>query len=46
MNQEEENIEIEQKINIEENKVSKSEVKEIEPVEDASPEELNQIVKM
>ena len=44
MNQEVENIEIEQQINVVENKVSKSEVKEIEPVEDASPEELNQIV--
>ena len=43
MNQEDENIEIEHQINIEENKVSKSEVKEMEPVEDASPEELNQI---
>ena len=32
MNQEEENIEIEQKINIEENKVSKSKVKEIKHV--------------
>ena len=43
-NQEDENIEIEQQTNVEENKVSKSEVKEVEPVEDASPEELNQIV--
>ena len=43
MNLEEENIEIEQQINSEENKVSESEVKEMEPVEDASPEELNQI---
>ena len=44
LNQEDENIEIEQQINVEENKVSKSEVKEVEPVEDASPEELNQVV--
>ena len=45
MNQENENFEIEQQINIEENKVSKSEVKEMEPVEDAFPEGLNQGVK-
>ena len=45
MNQEHENIELEQQINVEENKVSKSELKEVEPIEDASPEELNQIVK-
>ena len=32
MNQEDENVEIEQQINIEENKVSKLEVKEMEPV--------------
>ena len=38
MNLEEENIEIEQQINIEENKVANSEVKETEPVEDTSPE--------
>ena len=44
MTQEHENVEVEQQINVEENKVSKSEVKEIEPVEDASPKELNQIV--
>ena len=44
LNQEDENIEIEQQINVEENKVSKSEVKEVEPIEDAYPEELNQIV--
>ena len=42
LNQEDENIEIEQQINIEENKVSKSKVKEIEPVEYALPIELNQ----
>ena len=45
MNQEDENVEIEQQINIEENKVSKSEVKEMEPVEDAFPKGLNQGVK-
>ena len=45
LKQEDENIESEQQINIEENKVSKSEVKEIEQVEDASPVELNQGVK-
>ena len=45
LNQEDENIELEQQINVEENKVSKLELKEVEPVEDASPEELNQIVK-
>ena len=45
LNQEDENIEIEQQINIEENKVSKLEVKEIEPVEDALPVELNQGLK-
>ena len=44
-NQEDENIEIEQQINVEENKVSKSEVKEIEPEEDALPVELNQGVE-
>ena len=44
-NQEDEKIEIEQQINIKENKFSKSEVKEIEPVEDALPVELNQGVK-
>ena len=45
LNQEDEFIEIEQQINVEEKKVSKSEVKEVEPIEDASPEELNQILK-
>ena len=45
MNQEDENVKIEQQINIEENKVSKSEVKEIQPVEDAFPVELNQGIK-
>ena len=45
MNQEDENIEIEQQINIEENKVSKSKVKEIEPVGDVFPIQLNQGVK-
>ena len=44
-NQEDENIELEHQINVEESKFSKSEVKEVEPIEDASPEELNQIVK-
>ena len=37
MNQEDENVEIEQQINIEENKVLNSEVKQMEPVEDAFP---------
>ena len=41
MNQEDENIEIEHQINIEENKVSKLEVKEMDPVEDDFPEGLN-----
>ena len=45
MGQEDEKIEIEQQINIEENKVSKSEVKEIEPIECNFPIELNQGVK-
>ena len=45
LNQEDENIEIEQQINIEENKFSKSEMKEIEAIEDAFPVELNQGVK-
>ena len=45
LNEEDENIEIEQQINIEENKVSKLEVKEIEPVEDALLVELNKGVK-
>ena len=44
-NQEDENIELEQQINVEENKVSKSEVKEVEPVEDVLTAELNQGVK-
>jgi len=44
LNQEDEKFEIEQQINIEENKVSKSDVKEIKPVEDAFPV-LNQGVK-
>ena len=42
MNQEDENVKIEQQINIEENKVSKSEVKEMEPIEDSFLVELNQ----
>ena len=45
LNQEDENIEIEQQINVEENKVSKSEVKEVEPVEDVLPTESNQGLK-
>ena len=45
LNQEDENIENEQQINIEENKVSKSEVKEMEPIEDDFPKGLNQGVK-
>ena len=45
MNQEDENVKIEQQINIEENKVSNSEVKEMELVENAFPLELNQGVR-
>ena len=45
MNQEDENIEIEQQINIEENKVSKAKVKEVDPVEGTFHEELNQELK-
>ena len=45
MNQEDENTEIEQQINIKENKVSKLEVKEMEPVEGGFLEGLNQGVK-
>ena len=41
MNQENKKFEMEQQINIEENKVSKSEVKEMDPVKDAFPEGLN-----
>ena len=45
LNQEDENIELKQQINLEESKVSKSEVKEVEPVEDVLTVELNQGVK-
>ena len=41
MTQEHENVEVEQQINIEENEISKVEVKEIEPVEATFHEELN-----
>ena len=44
-NQEDENIELEQQINVEESKVSKLEVKEVEPVEYVLTIELNQGVK-
>ena len=44
MTQGHENVEVEQQINIEENEISKAEVKEIEPVEDTFHEELNQEV--
>ena len=43
--QEDENIELEQQINVEENKVSKSYLKEVESVEDVLTTELNQGVK-
>ena len=43
--QEDENIELEQQINVEESKASKSEVKEAEPVEDVLATESNQGVK-
>ena len=45
MTQGHENVEVEQQTNIEENEISKEEVKEIEPVEDIFHEELNQEVK-
>ena len=45
VNQEDENVKIEQQINIEENKSPRSEVKEMEPVEDAFLVELNQGVR-
>ena len=45
LNQENENTEIEQQFNIEENKVSKLEEKEIKPIEDVLPPGLNQGVK-
>ena len=45
MTQGHENVEVEQQTNIEENEISKEEVKEIEHVEDIFHEELNQEVK-
>ena len=45
MTQEHENVEVEQQINIEENEISKAEVKEIEHVEATFHEEINQEVK-
>ena len=45
MNQDDENIKIEQQINIEENKVSELEVKEMEPVEDVFPLEIKQGIR-
>ena len=45
MTQGDENVEVEHQTNIEENEISKAEVKEINPVEDTFNEELNQEVK-
>ena len=45
VNQEYENVKIEQQINIEENKVSESEIKKMELVEDVFLVELNQGVR-
>ena len=45
MTQGDENVKVEQQTNIEENEISKAEVKEIEPVEATFHEELNQEVK-
>ena len=42
MNQENENIELGQRINVEESRDSKSEMKEVEPVKDVLPAESNQ----
>ena len=42
---EDKNVEIEQQTNIEENEISKAEVKEVEPVENIFHAELNQGVK-
>ena len=43
-NQENENIELVQRVNVEESKVLQSEVKEADPVEEVSPAEPNQVV--
>ena len=45
MTQEDKNVEIEQQTNIEENEISKPEVKEVEPIENSFHVELNQCVK-
>ena len=45
MTQEDKNVEIEQQTNIEENEISKPEVKEVEPVENIFHAKLNQGVK-
>ena len=45
MTQGHENVEVEQQTNIEENEISKAEVKDVELVEDTFHEELNQGVK-
>ena len=45
MTQGHENVEVEQETNIEENEISKAEVKDVDPIEDTFHEELNQGVK-
>ena len=45
MTQGHENVEVEQQTNIEENEISKAEVKDVDPIEDTFHEELNQGVK-
>ena len=45
MTQGDENVEVEKQTNIEENEISKEEVKDVEPVEDTFHVELNQGVK-